>query len=131
MAKHIKISDVVELGHTLDIGGTVKISINYEYTKKITNEFIASVKKEIDKFDHAVISYNQDVKLYSKRYFVIAQDSIYNNILVILMKLLKNKEVAPLSFEIEYDGAVVSADYSDMVYVLYPVFSDSVEIYGE
>jgi hypothetical protein len=66
-----KITDIVEAGHSKEIGGSVKISITFDNI--LPKEEKEKVLDVIDRLDHSLITDNKDFLDFTERYTLLKQ----------------------------------------------------------
>ena len=102
MSLMFKVTDVVEVGYFSNDckGGSVDISI-YCNQKYYSEELKQQILQIIDKFDHCLITDNDEIIGHCKRYFKVKlSNTIFDTIMEILTELISYNNIPAQKVEI-------------------------------
>lgn len=88
------ITDVVELGHIREVGGTVDISLIFDESTPVTDLIRKASLSIIDHLDHTVITDTDAVLKFSERYFKINKSiDFFQDVHSVLYKLINDSDI--------------------------------------
>lgn len=91
-----RITDEVEMGHSVYTGGTIVISVGYNEIQN--EEKIKNVLKVIDYLDHCLLTDNNGYLKYSERYFLIEKsESIFDDVIGVISNFINDFEEITVS----------------------------------
>lgn len=102
-----KVTDVVEIGHITDMGGSTNISVTYterQFTNEVRN-LVDLTKKVIDRLDHCLVTDLESDIQYTERYFLIDKaTTLQEDSAFVIDKLLTELDVNYHTIEVTLDG---------------------------
>lgn len=91
-----KLTDVVEVGHDVFIGGSVTISLEFDNILSQTEK--EQFLKIIDYLDHSTITSNADMLEYTERFFLLDKStSLFEDIQTLLFHFIKEDLVCTVT----------------------------------